>query len=596
MPAFSRFLCLSLALSLWFFPALPANAQTGQYLGTLGFDNGMAVVSNNGFNQPAAIAIDHVHGYLIVADSLNHRVQIFNSTTQTFIATIGTSGLSGVDNAHLNLPASVTVDEVNNHLIVADTGNNRVQIYNSGNLTYLATIGSSTGAQGTAKGQFKAPSGLAVDTAHNRLFISDIGNSRVQVFNANNFAFQSIIGAGGTVAAGFIGPVSLALDTAHNHLLVLDGAQNCGFVLNSQNFFSVGTVGTCARISVIQADEGLFDFNISVDAAKNRILITDTPNNRILIFDAQLFNQIGTIGAGGGASIDNLHFDFPDGVYADQPTGRLYVADTLNNRVQIFGTPTPTPIAAAVLPGSRSVALGVHPTVFATILNSGASSLANCRVALPPSAPGLMSMSYQTTDATTNALTGTADTPATIAANGAQSFLLSFEAGTILQAPTEPLTFSCDGVPAAPVTLGVNTVDLTFNSFSVPDVIALAATSPANGILTVPFSSRTPGAFAVASDNVGAGGTLTVSVDTGGTSLPLTATICQTNPATSACLAAPTASFTASIAANATPTFSVFATASGAVPLAPGTARIFVRFTDSGGATHGSTSVAVQTD
>jgi hypothetical protein len=49
-------------------------------------------------------------------------------------------------------------------------------------------------------------------------------------------------------------------------------------------------------------------------------------------------------------------------------------------------------------------------------------------------------------------------------------------------------------------------------------------------------------------------------------------------------------------AAGATPTFAIFATASSAIPFAPGSSRVFVRFKDSSGTSHGSTSVAVETD
>ena len=48
--------------------------------------------------------------------------------------------------------------------------------------------------------------------------------------------------------------------------------------------------------------------------------------------------------------------------------------------------------------------------------------------------------------------------------------------------------------------------------------------------------------------------------------------------------------------AGAAPTFSVFLEATGTIPFAPDTARVFVRFTDLGGVLHGSTSVAVSAD
>ena len=46
---------------------------------------------------------------------------------------------------------------------------------------------------------------------------------------------------------------------------------------------------------------------------------------------------------------------------------------------------------------------------------------------------------------------------------------------------------------------------------------------------------------------------------------------------------------------NATPPFAIFGTASAAIANSPAINRIFVRFTDAGGVTRGSTSVAVQT-
>jgi hypothetical protein len=101
------------------------------------------------------------------------------------------------------------------------------------------------------------------------------------------------------------------------------------------------------------------------------------------------------------------------------------------------------------------------------------------------------------------------------------------------------------------------------------------------------------GAFAVATVNLGAVGSLIVSADTGAASLPIAVTLCQTNPANGQCLSAPSTKVPVTVATNGTPTFSIFVTANGPVAFAPGTSRVFVRFEDAGGASHGSTSVAV---
>jgi len=77
--------------------------------------------------------------------------------------------------------------------------------------------------------------------------------------------------------------------------------------------------------------------------------------------------------------------------------------------------------------------------------------------------------------------------------------------------------------------------------------------------------------------------------------LPVSVFVCETNPATSACLADPRPEVTTTIAPNATPTFGVFVIGGGTVPFDPASNHIFVRFRDAIGATRDSTSVAVRT-
>jgi hypothetical protein len=128
--------------------------------------------------------------------------------------------------------------------------------------------------------------------------------------------------------------------------------------------------------------------------------------------------------------------------------------------------------------------------------------------------------------------------------------------------------------------------------------VALAATLNNDGIVTVPDpASGAPmaGMFAVATVNLGAGGAITVSADTGSTSLPISISLCQTDAPSGACAAAIGPTVSAQIDANATPSFGAFISASGPVPFDPAHNRIVVRFKDAGGVTRGATSVAVRT-
>ena len=92
-----------------------------------------------------------------------------------------------------------------------------------------------------------------------------------------------------------------------------------------------------------------------------------------------------------------------------------------------------------------------------------------------------------------------------------------------------------------------------------------------------------------------AGGSITASANTGGVTLPLTISLCQTNPTTGQCISAIEPTVTAQINANDTPTFGIFVMGTGTVPFDPANNRIFVRFKDASLVTRGATSVAVRT-
>ena len=49
-------------------------------------------------------------------------------------------------------------------------------------------------------------------------------------------------------------------------------------------------------------------------------------------------------------------------------------------------------------------------------------------------------------------------------------------------------------------------------------------------------------------------------------------------------------------AGGTAPTFSIFLLSTGAIPFAPASSRVFVRFKDAEGGFHGSTSVAIETN
>lgn len=277
-------------------------------------------------------------------------------------------------------------------------------------------------------------------------------------------------------------------------------------------------------------------------------------------------------------------FDFTDG-----PDGALWFTETNGNKIGKFNlVSNGQQLFASVLPSSRSPQLGGTPaTAFATIVNAGTATATGCQIAVLGDTGA--SFQYQTTDPSTNALTGTPNTPVDIPAGASQTFVIALTPGSTFPPFQVRFGFFCGNANPAPTFFGTDTLQYSASATPVPDVVALSMTPTNDGILHVQSQS----AFAVATANVGASGTITASATTGSTPLPLTLAICQTNPSTGACLAPPGSSVTVADAANGTPTFAIFGTGSGSIPFIPQTNRIFVQFADATGAIRGATSVAV---
>lgn len=248
-------------------------------------------------------------------------------------------------------------------------------------------------------------------------------------------------------------------------------------------------------------------------------------------------------------------------------------------------------LAAAVLPASRSTAVGQTVTAFATVINTSGRALSACSVTLPGFGG---TFGYQTTNPATNAPTGTANAPFSLAVSATQTFVISLKPSSVIVPTDEHVVFQCSGSSAAPSIIGLNTLLLSVESTQPPDIVALAATPTNDGVLRV-NGTGSAGAFVVASVNLGVSAPITVSVDTGDIALPILMQICQTNPTTGACLSPPAATATTTIAGNATPTFGLFVTANSALPFFPANVRAFVRFKEASGKTRGGTSVALST-
>jgi len=247
-------------------------------------------------------------------------------------------------------------------------------------------------------------------------------------------------------------------------------------------------------------------------------------------------------------------------------------------------------LVTAVLPTSRSTVLGKSVTVFATVINTG-GAVTNCRV----EGDGVSQtfITYELTNPQTNAVTSGQNPSFNLAAGASQSMVLTIQPEVLEQAVTVAPTVLCvaDGTGVTSNSIdGINTILFSVSAQATPDVIALVASPTGDGILHI--QGEGANAFAVAVANVGTAGTITASVDTGAVTLPLSASICQTDSA-GQCVGTAASTASLSLPANGTASFAVFIQATGELPFFPGGARIFVRLSDSTQAVRGATSVAV---
>jgi DNA-binding beta-propeller fold protein YncE len=171
------------------------------------------------FEQPNSIAIDSASGRIYIADSKRHFLLIFDHEGKK-IASIGKRG-GGSGPSQFRLPTDLALHS--DELFVLDKKNQRIQVFNldghykreirtetlgtdaprgmavdshsriyvllnAGMIQVLNPLGEPLfqfGHYGTGAAEFKDAAGISIDPL-DRLYVSDTGNQRVQIFQINS--------------------------------------------------------------------------------------------------------------------------------------------------------------------------------------------------------------------------------------------------------------------------------------------------------------------------------------------------------------------------------------------------------------------------
>ena len=165
--------------------------------------------------------------------------------------------------------------------------------------------------------------GMAIDDS-DRLFVSDTKLHRILVFDKNHKVE-------GQITERVSDPGGMAIDDENRFLYVADAGQDLVLVYDADKLNFIRQIGIPGKKHTL-TEPGAFAVptNVALDEDKN-LYVADTYNNRIEVFDAD-GNFIRTFGKAGDRPGTFMR---PKGVAIDVD-GHVWIADGMQDRVQCF--------------------------------------------------------------------------------------------------------------------------------------------------------------------------------------------------------------------------------------------------------------------
>ncbi len=346
-------------------------------------------VTAGSFYQPYGIASDGTR--LAITDNGRHRVLIWNTfpteNNQDADLVIGQTSLTasgsnngGRDAGSLYYPSGVFM--TNNKLLVADTNNHRVLIWNTfpteNNQDADIVLGQPDFTGGSANnggrdaGSLYYPNGVWTDET--KLMIADYYNHRVLIWNTfpteNNQDSDVVIGqtdftssSSSSAVNGLYRPRCVYFDGSK--LFITSTSAHKVFIYNSipsangvSADITVGTGSASATQDRLNNPGGVFSDGTKLfvaDTNNHRIMVwnsiptTDSENADLVIGQTDFTSNITSL------PMDGSELSSPGYVFKDI-NGRVFVADTSNNRVLIWDQqPTDFNVPADVVVGQSNM-------------------------------------------------------------------------------------------------------------------------------------------------------------------------------------------------------------------------------------------------
>jgi uncharacterized protein (TIGR03663 family) len=212
------------------------------------------------FGEPRGLAADAA-GNLYVADTKNHRIQVFDPTGRPLRA----FGSKGPGNGQLNEPCGVAVDPQGD-VWVADTWNARV--------AHFSADGAWRGAVADLEKAFFGPRAVAV--SRGMLYVADTGNKRIVRFDKDGRKLSDW-GGNGAGPGQFVEPVGLAADAAGN-IYVNDTGNHRVQVFDSEGKF--------VRQFPVFGWKDFYTEPYIALGPSGTVLLTDSSQGRVCLYDS----------------------------------------------------------------------------------------------------------------------------------------------------------------------------------------------------------------------------------------------------------------------------------------------------------------------
>jgi len=250
---------------------------------------------------------------VIISDSELRAVHVFDPKGKTSFTILGGQG------RRLEMPAGVAVDAEDN-IYIADSEQGMVLVYNQYG-QFVRYIGNFHG-----ENMYERPTGIAIDRKAGRLYLADTPRNLIFVLDLQgNVLKRAGTDRHGRGSGEFVSPTQIAV--SDHGVMVLDADGSRIQVLD----FDGNRIGYYRVVVGVDEENGLAidkDGNIYVSYVARSIISVYKPDGTPLGTFGQPGSRVGEFLAAKGLWID--------------ASNRIYVADGLNARVQVFQLSTKT--------------------------------------------------------------------------------------------------------------------------------------------------------------------------------------------------------------------------------------------------------------